>query len=117
MLHYLRIARFKRTEPRGKFVRQTYDQTSSQSVRRACIDCWSHWGDRGSFTRLRNQWQNLSADEQRMLWLAAGRFGDEGEHAKKQLRRTLEQVWQIGFEEGQGSTFASLYRDWANNAN
>ena len=37
MLHYLRIARFKRTEARGKFVRQTYDQTSSQSVRRACL--------------------------------------------------------------------------------
>lgn len=71
----------------------------------------------GSFARLRNQWQNLSADEQRMLWLAAARFGDEGEHAKKQLGRTLEQVWQIGFEDGPGPTFASLYRDWANNAN
>jgi hypothetical protein len=117
MLHYLRIVRFKRTEPRGKFVRLTYDQSSSQSVRRACIDCWGNWGDRGSFTRLRNQWQNLSADEQRMFWLAAGRFGDEGGHAKKQLRRTLEQVWQVGFEgDGQGPTFASLYRDWANNA-
>lgn len=115
MLHYLRIARFKRTESRGRFVRQAYDQASSQSVRRACIDCWSYWVDRGSFTRLRNQWQNLSADEQRMLWLAAGRFGDEGEHARKQLRRAIEQVWKLGFEEGAGPTFASLYRDWANN--
>ena len=51
-----------------------------------------------------------------MLWLAAAKFGDEGGHAKKQLRRTLEQVWRIGFEETQGSTFASLYRDWANSA-
>jgi hypothetical protein len=51
-----------------------------------------------------------------MLWLAAGKFGDEGEHAKKQLRRTLEQVWQLGFEGVQGPTFTSLYRDWANNA-
>jgi hypothetical protein len=116
MLHYLRIARFKRTEPRGRFVRQAYDQSSSNSVRRACIDCWSHWGDRASFTRLRNQWQNLSADEQRMLWLAAGKFGDEGGHAKKQLRRTLELGWQIGFEGEQGATFATLYQDWANNA-
>ncbi|MCS3930763.1 hypothetical protein M2175_005794 [Bradyrhizobium elkanii] len=116
MLHYLRVARFKRTEPRGRFVRLTYDQASSHSVRRACIDCWSHWGDRASFTRVRNQWQNLSGDEQRMLWLAAGRFGDEGGHAKKQLRRTLEQSWRIGFEGEQGTTFASLYQDWANNA-
>ncbi len=116
ILHYLRAIRFGRTDIRGRFVRQTYDTTSSQTVKRACIDCWRHWVDRASFTRLRNQWQNLSSDEQRMLWLAAGKFGDDGVHARNQLRRSLSQVWRLGFETNGGITFGSCYEDWASNA-
>jgi hypothetical protein len=116
ILHYLRVIRFVRTDIRGRFVRQTYDTTSSQTVKRACIDCWRHWVDRASFTRLRNQWQNLSPDEQRMLWLAAGKFGDDGAHARNQLRRSLSQVWRLGFETNGGITFGSCYEDWASNA-
>lgn len=78
-LHYLRAIRFTRTDTRGTYVRRVFDASSSAAVRRACIDCWRQWPDRASFNRLRNQWQNLSADEQRMLWVAAGDFGDEGE--------------------------------------
>lgn len=115
MLHFLRAIRFKRTEIRGAFVRRVYDQSSSQSVRRACIDCWRHWPDRASFTRLRNQWQNLSPDEQRMLWLAAGSFGDDGKHARGQLLKTLGQAWQLGFEPDNGNTFAASYVDWVSN--
>ncbi len=115
MLHYLRTIRFRRTDIRGQFVRRTYDTSSSQAVRRACIDCWRSWVDRASFTRLRNQWQNLGPDEQRMLWLAAGDFGDDGIHARRQLRRTLAQVWRLGFEHGNGKTFASCYEDWTEN--
>jgi hypothetical protein len=116
ILHYLRTIRFVRTDVRGRFVRQTYDTTSSQTVKRACIDCWRHWVDRANFTRLRNQWQNLSPDEQRMLWLAAGKFGDDGVHARNQLRRSLSQVWRLGFETNGGITFGSCYEAWASNA-
>ncbi|HEY0328866.1 MAG TPA: RNA-directed DNA polymerase [Rhodopseudomonas sp.] len=112
-LHYLRAIRFKKTDARGRLVRSTYEKAASQAVRRACIDCWRHWGDRSSFTRLRNQWQNLGPDEQRMVWLAAASFGDDGAHARGQLRRSLSQVWRLGFEADSGSTFASCYEDWA----
>ena len=115
ILHFLRAIRFRRTEVRGWFVRRVYDQTSSQTVKRACIDCWRHWRDRASFTRLRNQWQNLGSDEQRMLWLAAGSFGDDGTHARRQLRRSLGETWRLGFEPNEGATFASCYEDWTKN--
>lgn len=112
LLHFLRAIRFTRTDLRGSFVRQTYDATASASVRRACIDCWRHWADRSSFTRLRNQWQNLGASEQRMLWLAAGSFGDEGLKTKDQLRGSLAQAWQLGIETGAPGSFAACYEDW-----
>lgn len=114
-LHFLRAIRFKRTEVRGAFVRRVYDQSSSQSIKRACIDCWWHWRDRASFTRLRNQWQNLGPGEQRLLWLAAGNFGDEGLKARAQLRGSLGQSWRLGFEANNGATFASCYEGWVNN--
>lgn len=117
MLHYLRAIRFLRTDARGAFVRRTYDDTQSTSVRRACIDCWRHWRDRSSFIRLRNQWQGLGPDEQRMLWLAAGAFGDEGRHSRKQLRGTLPVAWRLGIEEHTQSDFAVLFRDWVEYAN
>ena len=113
MLHYLRALRFGKTVARGIFVRQTYDRTASQTVRRACIDCWRYWGDRSSFQRLRNQWQNLSPEEQRMLWLAARQFGEEGAYAKKQLHRTLGLTWKLGIESGSATTFAAVYQSWA----
>jgi hypothetical protein len=116
MLHYLRAIRFIRTDIRGPFVRQTYEETKSASVRRACIDCWRHWRDRSSFTRLRNQWQNLGADEQRMLWLAAGAFGDEGDKSRKQLRGTLSQSWRLGIETSTQNDFAACYEDWVKHA-
>jgi hypothetical protein len=115
-LHYLRVIRFRRTDIRGRFVRRIYTETSSQAVKRACIDCWRHWSDRASFTRLRNLWQNLGPDEQRMLWLAAENFGDDGAHARTQLRRSLSQVWRLGFETDSAITFASCYEDWTRNA-
>ncbi|WP_341988715.1 RNA-directed DNA polymerase [Azorhizobium sp. AG788] len=116
MLHYLRVIRFVRTDSRGVFVRRTYEDTQSASVRRACIDCWRHWRDRASFIRLRNQWQTLGADEQRMLWLAAGAFGDEGEHSRKQLRGTLSVAWRLGIEKHTQGDFGALFQEWVNHA-
>jgi hypothetical protein len=115
LLHYLRAIRFARTEARGAFVRKTYDKSHSPTVKRACIDCWRHWRDRSSFTRLRNQWTNLSPAEQRMLWLAAGAFGDEGNKSRAQLRRSLEQAWSLGFENETVTSFSSCYDIWVSN--
>jgi hypothetical protein len=114
-LHFLRAIRFTRTDSRGAYVRSVFDKSNSSTVRRACIDCWRHWRDRASFTRLRNQWETLSPDEQRMLWVAAGDFGDEGEKSKNQLRRSLSQVWRLGFEPPKGPTFASTFVEWTEN--
>ena len=100
---------------RGSYVRRVFDTSSSPAVKRACIDCWRHWHDRASFNRLRNQWQNLSGDEQRMLWIAAGDFGDEGKKARNQLRRTLEQAWRLGFENNNGRAFSDVFVDWVEN--
>lgn len=116
MLHFLRVIRFVRTDLRGAFVRQTYDTTTSASVRRACIDCWRHWADRSNFTRLRNQWQNLGTSEQRMLWLAAGAFGDEGRKTRDQLRGSLANAWELGIEAGTQSSFTACYEDWVKHA-
>ncbi|WP_318284739.1 RNA-directed DNA polymerase [Bradyrhizobium lupini] len=112
MLHFLRALRFVRTDLRGAFVRRTYDSTSSAAVRRACIDCWRHWLDRTNFIRLRNQWQNLGSSEQRMLWLAAGAFGDEGLKTRDQLRGSLAQSWQLGIENDVPGSFAASYEEW-----
>lgn len=116
ILHFMRGIRFRRTDARGAFVRQTYKTSSSQAVKRACIDCWEHWHDRGSFTSLRNRWQNLGPDEQRALWLASRAFGDDGEHARGQLRKSLSQAWALGFETVDYLSFASCFADWAENA-
>ncbi|MQT13475.1 RNA-directed DNA polymerase [Segnochrobactrum spirostomi] len=118
MLHYLRAIRFRRTDARGPFLLRAYRDTLSASVRRACIDCWRIWHDRASFNRLRNQWQTMGANEQRMLWLAAGAFGDEGEHARKQLHGALSVNWRLGIEEStqEGGSkitdFATIFLDW-----
>lgn len=50
-----------------------------------------------------------------MLWLAAPSFGDDGNYAKGQLRKTLREAWRLGFEADNGPTFATCYSDWADN--
>ncbi len=115
-LHYLKTIRRRRTDARAKYVRQVYDQTHSQTVKRSCIECWRHWADRSSFVRLRNQWPNLGTQEQRMLWLAAGEFGEEGKHARNQVRMSLPQTWKLGIERPKKPTFEALYSNWAENA-
>jgi hypothetical protein len=116
LLHFLRAIRFVRTETRGSFVRRTFDGSSSSTVKRACIDCWRYWRDRPSFNRLRNQWGNLKPTEQRMAWLAAAAFTDEGVKARDQLRASLAQSWNLGFETENSLSFAACYESWAKNA-
>lgn len=114
-IHYLKTIRFRRTPLRAQFVFKVYSESKSETVKRACMDCWRGWNDRASFTSLRNRWETLSAEEQRMLWLAAAKFGDEGEKFRSQVKSSLPHAWRLGIERKKNNekTFASLYADWA----
>ena len=114
-LHFLRLIRFRRTEARAAFVLQLYRSSHELTVRRACIDCWRHWRDRARFSELRGTWQTLHAKEQRMTWLAAGKFGEEGEHFWRQVGASLEQIWALGIEEKVSKSFSKIYSEWAQN--
>jgi hypothetical protein len=111
-LHYLRTIRFRRTETRAQYLARTYAQATSHTVRRACIDCWRQWKDRASFTSLRNQWDALAPEEQRMLWLSAGDFGDEGDKFRAQVRQSIPHAWRLGIERANKRTFAAVFTDW-----
>jgi hypothetical protein len=108
-LHYLRAIRFRRTQNRAEFVFDVYSKTASQTVGRACIDCWRLWRDRPSFIRERNRWDSLKPEEQRMLWSSAAEFGDEGLKFKSQVRQSLINAWRLGIERNNMSSVTSLY--------
>jgi hypothetical protein len=112
ILHYLRTIRFQRTDSRAQYVLDVHASTGSQTVKRACIECWKTWKDRSSFTRERNRWNSLQPEEQRMLWLAAADFGDEGEKFRKQVRQSLPKTWELGIERNNRPTFTSIYTKW-----
>lgn len=114
-LHYLRTVRFERTQRRAEYVLALYSSTTSETVKRACIDCWRLWKDRPSFIRLRNRWGSLRAEEQRMLWLAAAEFGDDGENFRLQVRHSTAESWRLGIERNNSPTFASVYKQWCPN--
>ena len=115
-LHYLKTIRIRRTDKRAQYVSSVYREANSETVRRGCIECWRLWHDRPNFTRLRSTWQNLGAGEQRMVWLAAGDFGDEGQAARRQIRPSLQQAWQLGIEQNGEPTFQTLYTEWSEHA-
>jgi hypothetical protein len=113
-LHYLKTIRFDRTQMRATYVLKVYSSTSSETVKQACIECWKQWGDSTSFTRLRNKWGSMQMEEQRFFWLASTVFGDEGTHFRNQVRKSLPNIWKLGFEKKSGDiTFGSLYTKWS----
>lgn len=114
-LHYLRVIRFRKTQSRAQFVYSVYSESKSETVRRACLDCWRNWKDRTSFIRERNKWSTLTPDEQRMLWYAAAVFGDEGDKFRKQVKPSLVNAWRLGIERNNSRSFSSIYSDWAAN--
>jgi hypothetical protein len=113
-LHYLRTLRFRKTEARGQFVRNLYQTSQSQTIRRACIDCWRQWRDRASFFHVRNQWNAMGHEQQRMLWLAAGEFADDGRNFRLQEKRGALAAWRLGLEDpADPFQFAQLYVAWS----
>jgi hypothetical protein len=113
LLHYLRTIRFVRTTARATFVRQTFEFSQSDTVKRGCIDCWRKWKDRSMFTFLRNKWSSHSPELQRLVWLAAHDFGDEGSGFMRQVNVSLENAWRLGIEKNNKATFAGAYREWS----
>lgn len=112
-LHYLRTLRFTRTAARGKYVRALYHSTQSHTIKRGCIDCWRLWRDRGSFFLVRNLWNVIDAEQQRMLWLAGGQFAEDGRNFRMQERQGALTSWALGLEEADDvTTFAKLYHAW-----
>jgi hypothetical protein len=116
-LHFLRTIRFKRSQSRAEFVLSVYSSSHSETVKRACIECWRNWKDRPSFIRLRNTWNTLKAEEQRMLWLAAANFGDDGTNFRHQVKTSLPQAWGMGIERGKQPSFTSIYLEWCESEN
>jgi len=112
LLYFLRAIRFVRSERRAAFVRRTYDSTRFENVKRACIDCWRLWPDRGSFTLLRNAWNTLRPESQRTLWIGSSNFGDEGDALRRQYQGNTETSWALGIERNNARTFARIFRDW-----
>lgn len=108
-LHYLNALRSAKTEKRAKYVLSVYASTKSETIKRACIDCWRTWKDRDQFIALRGTWNNMGREEQRMLWLAAADFTDDGHHMRKQVKGTTEFSWSIGA----AIDFANIYIQWA----
>jgi len=115
-LHFLRAIRYRKTNARATFVLSLYSSNGPITVRRACIDCWRQWGDRDRFLSLRNEWEALSEEEQRMLWLSAPVFGDDGLKFQKQVSKATLNTWGKGIGGRAGSDFAKLYIDWVASA-
>jgi hypothetical protein len=135
-LFYLKAIRFRRTEPRAQYVRQLYDSTRSETVKRACVECWCEWEDRPNFNELRGRWNSMGTEQQRMLWLGSKSLGDEGKHFRRQVEGSLKNRWRLGIERDEESeengkkhrqrghrasgqpdrpshSFASLFAKWA----
>lgn len=112
LLHFLRVLRFLRTNSRAVFVRNVFEQSRSEAIRRACIDCWRSWRDRPSFTMLRNRWNQLSPESQRMVWLASYSMGDEGDGLRRAFQGNTDNSWALGIERQNVIRFSTLYRTW-----
>jgi len=59
----------------------------------------------------------MPEEAKRLMWLAAGVFGDEGEKFRLQVKSSVQQSWRVGAEQPGQSDFASIYMDWARNGN
>ena len=114
LLHYLRTLRFTPTARRTAFVQHIYNTARSDTVKRACIDCWRHWKDRAAFTFVRGRWNELSAECQRLVWLSASVFGDQGDGFRRQVGPNLDHAWRLGIERQNVISYASIYREWCN---
>jgi len=56
----------------------------------------------------------MGHEQQRMLWLAAGEFDEDGRNFRLQERRGALAAWRLGLEQADDQhQFAQLYIDWS----
>ncbi|MBO0400120.1 hypothetical protein J1F21_17620 [Aeromonas veronii] len=111
-LFYLRALRFSRTDKRALYVHKTLQESTSETIKRACLECIRAWKDRPSFIHIRNKWISLSPEVQRTLWLASFEFGDDGEHFRLQVKNAINNLWALGIESKGTSSFSEAYVLW-----
>lgn len=112
VLHYLKTLHAARTDKRAKYVQRVFDRSSSQTVKRACIECWRWWKDRAAFTALRNGWPSMNVESQRLLWLSSFSFGDQGDGARRQVDLHFKRALGLGIERQGKNSFGSYYLSW-----
>ncbi|OOE37731.1 reverse transcriptase [Salinivibrio kushneri] len=112
-LHFMRAIRFEVTPARSQFVRGIFNNSELETVKRACVDCWRHWGSRSQFLAESNRYDVSHGELQRMLWLASYQFGDEGKHFRGRVKKKIENTWALGFEIEDSKSFAGLYKEWS----
>ena len=70
-----------------------------------------HWQD---------LWAVLQGEQgpecQRIVWLSASAFGDQGEGFKRQIKPSLSQSWRLGIERQGIASYASIYQEWCDDA-
>ncbi|GGJ06161.1 hypothetical protein GCM10007978_49700 [Shewanella hanedai] len=111
-LHYLRALRLSRTNTRATYVHQKLQDSTSETIKRACLECIRSWKDRPSFIHARNKWSNLTPEVQRMLWLTSFEFGDEGKHFRLQVKNVIHRSWALGIELKDKPSFSGSYVSW-----
>ena len=77
---------------------------------------------------MRNRWQQMSPECQRLYWLATFKFGDEGDRAQQQAKRAAIGL-ELPFDEekdksklsklprGAEPRFAAVFMKWAKGKN
>ncbi|MGL4331622.1 MAG: RNA-directed DNA polymerase [Bacteroidales bacterium] len=113
-LHYLRALRVSRTDKRAAYVHRKLQESHSDTLKRACLECIRNWKDRPSFIHARNKWSNFSPEVQRMLWLASLEFGDDGNHFRLQVKNSIHNLWSLGIELKDKLSFSGIYVSWVN---
>lgn len=119
LLYFLKTIRYESSEQRAQFVQKTYNDTDSQTVKIACIDCWRYWSDSPKFEMLKNKWSSIiSTEEARIVWLSSYKFGDSGRHFRKSSKSSLENQLDLNIncskkDNQQTKSFSEIYIDWA----
>ncbi|QXO74734.1 RNA-directed DNA polymerase [Morganella morganii] len=115
-LHYLRSLRVVRTNNRAAYVHSLLNESSSETIKRACLDCIRNWKDRPSFISERNKWSKLTPEVQRILWLASYKFSDDGKHFRDQVIKSIPNSWSLGIEQKGKASFCEIFINWCKGA-
>ncbi|MDP9566864.1 UNVERIFIED_ORG: hypothetical protein J2806_002536 [Kosakonia oryzae] len=115
-LHYLRSLRVIRTNNRAAYVHELLNKSSSETIKRACLDCIRNWKDRPSFVSERNKWSKLTPEVQRILWLTSFKFGDDGKHFRDQVKKAIPNSWSLGIEQKGKASFCEIFVNWCQGA-